>query len=54
VHHLYPGVPFYRYATVWHARVKAMRDAYFATGGAGVAAHDDDDDAAFSAGRAGA
>lgn len=30
VHHLYPGVPFYRYATVWHAKVKAMRDAYFA------------------------
>lgn len=28
VHHLYPGVPFYRYATVWHARVKAQLAAY--------------------------
>ena len=30
VHHLYPGVPFYRYAAVWKGRVKAMRDAHFA------------------------
>ncbi len=30
VHHLYPGVPFYRYAAVWRDRVKAMRDAHYA------------------------
>lgn len=28
VHHLYPGVPFYRYATVWRERVKAQLAAY--------------------------
>jgi beta-carotene hydroxylase len=51
VHHLYPGVPFYRYAAVWHAKVKAMRDAHFARG-ANAAELDDPMAAPFSAGRA--